>query len=529
MPDSRHHDHHHEHLHGIAHRHSDVYTTENPIPSIQRFLSKGLGNIVAGHGKAEDENEYESSDSSSESSEQESKRKSGGSRRETAKQWAGLGRRRSRNQQRPTDHQNSQAPHPIDRPDDEKTPEERSKEGSKKPAREQKGKRGEATKVIDPVTQQEVLVRDVRRKDYRRAMAGEDARVEGQQKDHSIQAPVNTVNSVFPPEVPIARLGDVHPRLVPIWILWSLALLAVCRSWAAVVFAMANAWIGWWAFRHVKLTIEDRRWERERERGETARKGSLGKYDDEKGGLAQIAAAGGQKEGAEWFNSVLQGLWEVIDPALFESAAGTLEDVMQASAPAFIHMIKVSAVAHGTTPIRVAGVRILPDQEAEHVVPDTDKTKDKGSSGEQGDDSRTLSGTHINLELSLVYHAAKSGASLSSRSKNARLEMQFFLGLRKVVTFPLPIWVEIKGFVGTVRLRLQLTPDAPFIKNLTFTFLGLPRVQVEVVPLHINLSSIPFLAGFVQNSIDAAMAEYCAPSSLTLDVGEILMGDNIKR
>ncbi len=94
---------------------------------------------------------------------------------------------------------------------------------------------------------------------------------------------------------------------------------------------------------------------------------------------------------------------------------------------------------------------------------------------------------------------------------------------------PLPVWVEIKGFVGRVRARVQLTSDPPFIKNVTITFCGLPRVGIEVVPLHINTSQIPFLSSFIESSIDAAVGEFVMPSSLTLDVGDMLMGDNIKR
>lgn len=160
----------------------------------------------------------------------------------------------------------------------------------------------------------------------------------------------------------------------------------------------------------------------------------------------------------------------------------------------------------------------------------TDSGDKDGQPGEnKGATSPTKSGKHINIEAAVIYHAAATGPAVASRRKNARLVMQFWLGVRKVATFPLPVWVEIKGFVGTVRARLQLTPEAPFIKNLTVTFLGLPRVSVEVVPLKVNLANIPVLSGFVQSSIDAALSEYCAPSSLTLDVGEILMGDSIKR
>ncbi|CDW99358.1 hypothetical protein, partial [Sporisorium scitamineum] len=44
-----------------------------------------------------------------------------------------------------------------------------------------------------------------------------------------------------------------------------------------------------------------------------------------------------------------------------------------------------------------------------------------------------------------------------------------------------------------------------------------------------NTSHIPFISSIIESSIDAAVGEFVMPSSLTLDVGEMLMGDNIKR
>lgn len=55
------------------------------------------------------------------------------------------------------------------------------------------------------------------------------------------------------------------------------------------------------------------------------------------------------------------------------------------------------------------------------------------------------------------------------------------------------------------------------------------RARVEVVPLRINTADLPLISNFVQSSINAAIGEYVAPNSMKLDVGEILMGDNIKR
>lgn len=40
---------------------------------------------------------------------------------------------------------------------------------------------------------------------------------------------------------------------------------------------------------------------------------------------------------------------------------------------------------------------------------------------------------------------------------------------------------------------------------------------------------LPLISSFVQSSIDAALAEYVAPKSLTLDLKDMLVGDDFKK
>jgi len=58
------------------------------------------------------------------------------------------------------------------------------------------------------------------------------------------------------------------------------------------------------------------------------------------------------------------------------------------------------------------------------------------------------------------------------KAKNLHLEVIFYLGIQGLVGVPLPIFVELNGIIGTIRLRFQLTPNPPFLRNLTFTFVS---------------------------------------------------------
>ena len=83
-----------------------------------------------------------------------------------------------------------------------------------------------------------------------------------------------------------------------------------------------------------------------------------------------------------------------------------------------------------------------------------------------------------------------------------------------------------------MRVRLQLNPDPPFFALATITFLGQPQADLSCVPLSKhspNLMDVPLISSFVQSSIDAALAEYVAPKSLTLDIKGMLVGDDFKK
>ncbi|KAM5377336.1 hypothetical protein ACJZ2D_005017 [Fusarium nematophilum] len=195
-----------------------------------------------------------------------------------------------------------------------------------------------------------------------------------------------------------------------------------------------------------------------------------------------------------WLNSLVGSVWPLINPDLFASLADTLEDVMQASLPKFIRMVSVEDIGQGSESLRILA--------------------------EEGD--------FINLEVAFAYRTRSSSKSLKERTKDMHLYLAFYLpGNIRV-----PVWVDLQGIIGTMRMRLQLTPDPPFFALCTITFLGQPKVNLSCVPLSkhaINIMDVPFISNFVQSAVDAAMAEYVAPKSLTLDLKDMLAGDDFKK
>ncbi|KAE8444083.1 hypothetical protein EG329_000865 [Mollisiaceae sp. DMI_Dod_QoI] len=277
-------------------------------------------------------------------------------------------------------------------------------------------------------------------------------------------------------------------------------------------------------------------------------------------------------ESVAWMNSLLASVWPLINPDLFASLVDMLEDVMQASLPKVIRMVSIDDLGQGSEAIRVLGIRWLPTGAADksvdedgHLKQTSDKdANDRGAPG-QGeeedledkykDDEETDTsekkkmeerkqkeqeqqsiregmeaeqGDFVNMELAFSYRARSSGKSIKSKARNAHLYLKFYLPGGIFV----PVWVELRGIVGTMRVRLQLTPDPPFFSLCTLTFLGQPRADLSCTPLskHLpNLMNVPLISSFVQSSIDAALAEYVAPKSLTLDLKDMLVGDDFKK
>ncbi|EHL01096.1 putative Meiotically up-regulated gene protein [Glarea lozoyensis 74030] len=219
----------------------------------------------------------------------------------------------------------------------------------------------------------------------------------------------------------------------------------------------------------------------------------------------------------EWMNTLLGVMWGLIDPDMFIGVADTLEDVMQASVPGVIENVRVAEINQGTNPIRILSLRALPDDHMKEMKDDIRSQNEKVKDPQ---------------ELAADEEGAPSGTSTSGKAKNMHMQLVFYLGVKGLFGVPLPIFVELQGLVGTVRIRLQMSPEPPFLKALTFTLMGLPQVQAGCIPMietGINILNLPLISNFVNYAIGAAANEYVAPKSMTLDMGKMLQGDDIQK
>ncbi|WFD23840.1 hypothetical protein MEQU1_002534 [Malassezia equina] len=260
-------------------------------------------------------------------------------------------------------------------------------------------------------------------------------------------------------------------------------------------------------------------------------------------------------ESVEWLNAAVAALWKQMNPEMFTAALDQVEDIMQSSLPGIISSVKISDFGLGSNPLRFIAMRGLADLMTDEKYPRSswiEKNEDKQQSDESLEketkmqdmnldeqvDSEIkesamedLAGDFLNMEVSFCY-AAMPGQSSKDRTNNTHLLIEFFIGAFDWVEIPLPVWVQVERIIGTVRLRAQIMSEPPFLRNLTFTLMGVPSVSISAIPMTRmlpNVLDLPIISQFVQSSIAAAANMYVAPRSMTMNMSQILGGDGIKK
>jgi Ca2+-dependent lipid-binding protein len=103
--------------------------------------------------------------------------------------------------------------------------------------------------------------------------------------------------------------------------------------------------------------------------------------------------------------------------------------------------------------------------------------------------------------------------------------------LAMVGSVPLPVFVQVKEFVVTIRIRLKMHPDLPFLKNLTFSLTENPKVNAAVsfgAPWALDLLNLPVIDSVLESQINNAAPQFVQPKSMSLDMTVYIGGSDQK-
>lgn len=243
----------------------------------------------------------------------------------------------------------------------------------------------------------------------------------------------------------------------------------------------------------------------------------------------QMATANLLPESVEWMNTFMGIIWGLVNPDMLAPVADTIEDIMQASSPGVIENVRIAEIDQGNNPIRLLSLRALPDDHVQQLKENAHQNNVENKDAEEAA-AMEEGGSFYNFEASFAYHAKPTGQSASAKARNMHMQLVFYLGVRGLFGVPFPVFVELIEMVGTIRGRLQLVPEAPFVKDLTFSLAGIPHVRAGCMPMFktgVNVLNLPLISNFVNYAIGTACGIFAAPKSMTMDLSMMVKGDDI--
>jgi Ca2+-dependent lipid-binding protein len=231
-------------------------------------------------------------------------------------------------------------------------------------------------------------------------------------------------------------------------------------------------------------------------------------------------------ESVEWMNTLVETLWKTLQQDFFDNIRDQINDTIKPFIPEGLPVtVKITGLSHGSQSVRVLSMRSLPDSEFGDLVPSHGLDK-SGSMDEQREREKKVAaeegGVFYNLEIAIAYHEAP----FRPRKDHMHVDVLAMVG-----PVPLPVFVQVKEFVSTIRIRLQMHPDLPFLKNVIFALTENPKINACVsfgAPWALDLLNLPILDSVLDSQINNAAAQFVQPKSMSLDMTVYVGGSDQK-
>ena len=351
--------------------------------------------------------------------------------------------------------------------------------------------------------------------------------------------------SALPPTPPPKTADEpvVHPLSSQLSMIFkfflgsSLALVATARFVHWTVGVLLAATLAYVLHNQLTRAMADSAWENdERERQSKAGQGPA-------------------SETVEWMNAVLKTVWPLITQDYFVPFVDLLEDALMQQVPPIVHSCRVEDLDQGTVPLRIQSFVVL-DSSEEVFTRGTSNVHSTSVTGQDGASEEDIAfdfGDFVNLEVTFAYRSpaarrkkgkTNKGPSIAEEDEKLKgigkqsasgsdmaldqihLLIYMAIGLQKLAAVEVPVWCEMLGIEGKMRLRLQMVPTAPFVAHVAFTFVGSPKLEISAKPLGrrmiIDAMHLPLISSYVLHSVEAVVKNFIAPKSYTVNVAGML-------
>jgi len=114
----------------------------------------------------------------------------------------------------------------------------------------------------------------------------------------------------------------------------------------------------------------------------------------------------------------------------------------------------------------------------------------------------------MDFEVAFAYRSRPSTPTMGLKGRSANLHMLVVFYMSGGLN--VPACVELTGFLGRARTRIQLTPNPPFLARVTLTLLGQPKVTMDCTPLTeqtVNKTDVSILSSWLQRNVNSVIAD----------------------
>lgn len=210
----------------------------------------------------------------------------------------------------------------------------------------------------------------------------------------------------------------------------------------------------------------------------------------------QLKEVLGEFETVEWMNHIIKKFWDVSEQTVSSIIFNEVNNILTMHATKQGFSIRLGEITLGTRPPVVERISFL----------------------KNSDDS-------LVLEFATHFIPVQASDEVLSYFKKERTHWNTYIELQVIFAnfVTIPILVKNFTFSGIFKVTLDLTQKIPFTKALSLSFLEMPVIDFQLVPLKtIDMLDLPYIGGLLSMIIESQIRNLLLqPNQLTVNLEDI--------
>lgn len=201
-------------------------------------------------------------------------------------------------------------------------------------------------------------------------------------------------------------------------------------------------------------------------------------------------------ETVEWMNHIIKKIWDVSEQTISSIIFNNVNNVLVQQATKQGFSVRLAEITLGTRPPVVERISFLKNSEDSIV-----------------------------LEIATHFIPVQASDEVLSYFRKERNHWNTYIELHAIFAnfVVIPILVKNFTFSGLFKITLDLTQKIPFTKAMSFSFLEMPIIDFQLVPLKtIDMLDLPYIGGLLSVILESQIRKFVlSPNQISVDLEEL--------